>query len=409
MQIDLIELLKQLLELQNIRLTLLTPSYVVTQPLDLGLRENFLENYDSSKFIQRITADCTEANLSFIMDSFYTNYVVFLLPETEYPEHSYVLIGPYCYERINKGQISEIISRFPHNPSIEGGLCEYYNALPLIEMEGYFESFLFNMVSRFYPEDTLKVTHYTSPKLYLSPTDHEKQETEIDLSYNLIEQRYQVEKDLLQAIATGNSTKALEYLERFLKFRISPRTSNPLRDKKNLLIVQNTLYRKAAQEGCVHPYKIDEISASYAKKIEEISSSKEADKVSLEMTRKYSLLVNNYSLKGYSATIQSVINYIMFHLNEPLSLKHLADYFSMNSSYLSTLFKKEVGVTLTDYIIQQKIRHAIFLLNQNHMQIQEVAVSVGIPDVNYFIKLFKKINGVTPKEYRDSIFHKDKV
>ena len=86
-----------------------------------------------------------------------------------------------------------------------------------------------------------------------------------------------------------------------------------------------------------------------------------------------------------------------------LSLNAQAGLLNVNSSYLSTLFKKETGTTLTEYVNKKRIRHAVFLLNTTTMQIQMVAQHCGIPDVNYFTKTFKKYIGKTPKEYRDFI------
>ena len=60
-------------------------------------------------------------------------------------------------------------------------------------------------------------------------------------------------------------------------------------------------------------------------------------------------------------------------------------------------------MTLTDYVNNKRVEHALFLLNTTTMQIQAIAQHCGIPDVNYFTKTFKKHIGKTPKEYRDSV------
>ena len=151
---------------------------------------------------------------------------------------------------------------------------------------------------------------------------------------------------------------------------------------------------------------IDELSAKFAKQIETICSEREASKLKIQMIRKYCILVKNYSLKGYSPFIQKIINYIEMNLDSELTLKALAEKFSVNASYLSDVFKKEVGETLTSYVNHKRIKQAIFYLNTSQMQVQEIAGEVGIVDPNYFIKLFKKIVGKTPKEYRNSILLK---
>ena len=122
-----------------------------------------------------------------------------------------------------------------------------------------------------------------------------------------------------------------------------------------------------------------------------------------EMVRKYCLLVKNHSMKGYSLLIRKVLTQIDYDLTADLGLKNLAAQLNVNPSYLSTLFKKETGSTLTEYVNQKRIEHAVFLLNSSNLQIQMIAQYSGIPDVNYFTKTFKKIIGITPKEYRDHI------
>ena len=121
------------------------------------------------------------------------------------------------------------------------------------------------------------------------------------------------------------------------------------------------------------------------------------------MVHKYCLLVKNHSMKGYSLLIQKVLVRIDSDLTADLSLKTQAALLNVNASYLSTLFKKETGQTLTDYVNKKRVEHALFLLNSSSMQIQTIAQYCGIPDVNYFTKIFKKYVGKTPKEYRDEI------
>lgn len=72
-----------------------------------------------------------------------------------------------------------------------------------------------------------------------------------------------------------------------------------------------------------------------------------------------------------------------------LSLKAQARFLNVNASYLSTLFKKETGMTLTDYVNKKRVENAVFLLNSTSMQIQNIAQYCGIADVNYFTKISK--------------------
>ena len=126
--------------------------------------------------------------------------------------------------------------------------------------------------------------------------------------------------------------------------------------------------------------------------------------LSREMIRKYCLLVTNHSMKDYSLLIRKVLTQIDLDLTADLSLKVQAKALGVNASYLSTLFKRETGKTLTEYVNGKRIEYAIFLLNSTQLQIQVIAQYCGISDVNYFTRLFKAAVGKTPKEYRDSIY-----
>ena len=160
------------------------------------------------------------------------------------------------------------------------------------------------------------------------------------------------------------------------------------------------MLRKAAEQGSVHPIHIDNLSSAFAKKIEELPSLEQGAHLYKEMLRKYCLLVKKYSTKEYSFFIQKVIARIEADFTADQSLKTHAELLNINPSYLSSLFKKETGMTLTEFVNQRRIEHSIFLLNATNMQIQTVALNCGIPDINYFTRLFKKHVGKTPSEYK---------
>ena len=108
-------------------------------------------------------------------------------------------------------------------------------------------------------------------------------------------------------------------------------------------------------------------------------------------------------MRGYSPAVQKVINYIDFNYQEDLSLKKIAELFSISPSYLSALFKKETGTTLTEYINSKRIDVSVSLLNTTDLSIQNVAGQVGFLDVNYYTRIFKKLKGLSPSAYRSLI------
>lgn len=99
--------------------------------------------------------------------------------------------------------------------------------------------------------------------------------------------------------------------------------------------------------------------------------------------------------------IRKVATFIEERIHENWTVKQLSEQFNLNASYLSVLFKKEMGITISDYVQETRIRLARQLLQDPGIKIYEVAEQVGIQTSAYFTYLFKKIVGCTPQEFRN--------
>jgi len=101
-----------------------------------------------------------------------------------------------------------------------------------------------------------------------------------------------------------------------------------------------------------------------------------------------------------SAVIAKIQAYIQGHLHQELSRDDIARCVYRNPAYLSRLFRKETGLSLSDYIVQVKIERAKRLLAETNDKISHIAESLGYVHFSYFAKLFRKMTGVTPQDYR---------
>lgn len=217
----------------------------------------------------------------------------------------------------------------------------------------------------------------------------------------LAETRYHVENELYHAVKHGQIHKIETLMEALDLNHFEKHSPDDVRNAKNSAIILNTLLRKAAEQGHVHLTHVYHLSQYYGKKIESATSEKAIVSLMKTMAQKYTLLVKNHSLKGYSMLIRKVLMHIDSDLAADLSLNAHAKLFHVNPSYLSNMFKKETGFTLTDYVTRKRIQHALHLLRYTNLQIQAVAQHCGISDVGYFTKLFKKFTGQTPSQYRE--------
>lgn len=101
-----------------------------------------------------------------------------------------------------------------------------------------------------------------------------------------------------------------------------------------------------------------------------------------------------------SPIVLKVKAFIAEHLNEELSREQLASIAFVNPAYLSRLFRKETGMVLTDYILKERMDKAAELLTTTDRSISEIADGLSYGNFSYFARLFRKVHGVTPQEYR---------
>ena len=371
---------------------------------DRGLRDSLglSEDYDQLFCTRHETL--TENMIFKLTDSFNCNYIFILLPESDNQET--FIAGPYIDREFTQKMIVEAASQYDIPQQLQNQIQKYYTTVPVYTDKDIISS-LFNSFGELLWGG---MENFTVKSLTLVATDKpfpevvERLNQRIDdplLAMRMLESRYEGEKKLMQAVSQGIAHKAEQMISNSSELMLEMRVEDPVRNMKNYVIVANVLLRKAVEQGGVHPFYIDGVSSDFAKKVEKIKTVQEGVEMMHDMIYKYCALVKNHSMKNYSLLVQKVITIIDSDLTADLSLHRQAEMLSVNASYLSTLFKKETGMTLTEYVAKKRVDHAAFLLASTNMQIQNIAQHCGIFDVNYFTKIFKKIKGKTPKEYRE--------
>lgn len=109
-----------------------------------------------------------------------------------------------------------------------------------------------------------------------------------------------------------------------------------------------------------------------------------------------------YSEKNISIVLRNAIKFIEDNYYKDLNRKNVAQEVYITPSYLSILFKKEMGISFVDYLHKIRIQRACELLNDMRYKIYDVAVTVGYNDEKYFFQVFKKYKGMTPMQYRNN-------
>lgn len=109
---------------------------------------------------------------------------------------------------------------------------------------------------------------------------------------------------------------------------------------------------------------------------------------------------NNARGSTKKQNLQAVKDYLDQHYDEKISLDNLASLFFINKFYLTRIFKEQFGVSVNSYVLQIRVTHAKQMLRFSDMSIEEIGIKCGIEDANYFSRMFKKVEGISPGEYR---------
>ncbi|GLX70271.1 response regulator transcription factor [Paenibacillus glycanilyticus] len=121
------------------------------------------------------------------------------------------------------------------------------------------------------------------------------------------------------------------------------------------------------------------------------------------------LLETSEQESQYSAQVKEAILYLDEHLQEPITMRDIADHLHMNASYFSVLFKEQAGMTFSDYLTRRRVQRAKELLTNTRLSINEIAEKAGYQTAKYFVKVFRSHEGVSPGQYRKGAVHAEET
>lgn len=374
--------------------------------IDIGLRKMIIKADDLRASAEQLFKSLDPKMVHFSTDIFKCTYASIILPDKK----TALVCGPVLYEEISQQKLLELLNELEFPESFAEPLQEYYCNVPYLSSHAMFENIFLTLGKELYGQSTSIIFH--GPDFYdkwdVPYHNYLRIPNKPFSNINIIETRYELENGLINAIAAANEDLAFDLFIKIQKSHLPQRLSNNLRDFKDYTITGNTLMRKAAEQAGVHPIHIDCYSNSLIPVIERIANESEGRLVRRQMVHGYCQLVKNYKQKKYSPLVQKIIACIDTDLCADLSLNSLSDHLGVNASYLSALFSRETGMTLTNYVNVQRVEHAKKLLLNTTLPIKTIASQCGFTDVYYFSKLFKRIVQCTPKNFRQSYILADR-
>ena len=357
----------------------------------------------TSKTFRELVGDVSERTLYRHTDPIGLCFSYLALPPSEGEKKEILLIGPYFLSEPMSSAVSQICDRLGIQKEHRKYFEEFYFSLNVLSESSPLFTMLDSFCEIIWKTSDYAVVDMSSDTLSPASPINNTEQNDILVSMKSMEKRYAMENELMEAVTLGKLHRLKSILSLFSEQSFERRSSDHLRDMKNYGVITNTLLRKAAEQGGVHPMYLDKVSSSFAVKIEQMTSPSSIKDMIGEMFVTYCRLVKKHSLKNYSPIVQKAIVTIDADLSADLSLSTLAESQNVSAGYLCTVFKKETGKTPIEYIREKRINHACHLLATTHLQVQTIALNCGIVDVQYFSKTFKKMIGKTPKEFREHV------
>ena len=216
---------------------------------------------------------------------------------------------------------------------------------------------------------------------------------------------YAQEKAILECVSNGD-IHALENTYYSLPTTVYGKMTSSNSKLKLLFyasIANTTLVTRYAIEGGLNEETAFSLSDVYIRKMEQSTDVDALMKLNEQMAIQFTLRVaeakktpKNY----YSPAISRVIDYIYHGKNKTLTLNQLASLVNLTPKYLSALFHKETGQTLTVFIHKVLIEKAKNLLAHSDYSLGEISTYLNFSSQSYFISIFKRYTGITPGQYR---------
>ena len=308
------------------------------------------------------------------------------------------IIGPCCLLRRNR-EISQQLVKLHHMEEQE----------PYVVPTGTME-FFFSLLSMLYH-------HLTGT--YLSWTEIMKCGAECDSFQDFVQEKlndvyhtyheqgkmhnpYSQEEREQDSIRRGDLEALSRSFQETYTGEVGILAKNPLRHSKNIAITLIALSSRSAISAGIPSEIAYSLSDAYVLQVEELMQADEVIALARQAEIHYATLVRNH-LDGLqkNALINCCKSEVEKRIHQKITVAQLAEALGVTRNYLSQQFMKEEGISLLDYISQRKIHSSLQTLRYTQDSYGEIAYQLGFSSQSHFGQVFKKVMGMTPKQYRD--------
>lgn len=311
-----------------------------------------------------------------------------------------VILGPFLMDDPDSTLVSDVAENFSLTPTRSLELYDELSGLQIVTPTRVqlLKKLLDHLLLPLIPDERVMLMQ-TQEKLIQQSRINETiqhykgQEQPISFKYF-----YQKENELLAKVRTGNVQEVKALLNDLLGYVLFSQGGR-LETVRIRAIELTTLLSRVAMDGGA---KEDIIYELNSKLLPVLYHEQSLDNLCLELQE----VVENFmsamfwGLDKGNLYIRKVLRYMEDHFSDHLELSAVAEYVHLSPNYLSTLFRQVVGLSFREHLCRIRVEKSKQLLLSTEYCLADIAVAVGFPDQSYYCKVFKRIAGLTPGQFR---------
>lgn len=248
-----------------------------------------------------------------------------------------------------------------------------------------------------YDEEQIKL----SDEITADETEKNYNETDSSTDVAAVHNTLALEQTIMNFVRHGDTAALKEWLKSAPAVRPGKLSSDTLRQLKNTFIVTATLVSRSAIRGGIDVNDALSLSDTYIQKCELLSSVETIVNLQFHMVLDYTERVEKIKLgKTPTKLLTDIANYVQKHLTEPVNIEALSKAVFVSRTHLAVKFKKETGMTLTEFVLKEKIEEGKRLLRYTDKPISAIAAYLGFSSQSHFSNVFRKYSGCLPSKYR---------
>jgi len=214
---------------------------------------------------------------------------------------------------------------------------------------------------------------------------------------------YAIERDMIKKVMNGDVEGLIDGATKIPSVSSGNLAPHLLRHNKNFFIKLETIMARTAIETGLDVDEIFSIEEMYIRKCESLDNIDRIKNLQYHMIIDYADRVKK--LQQYNGQNSKLVNdiskYIRANISETIKTSDIAEYFGKSRGGITTEFKRQTGMNLSDFIKLKKIQEAQELLYETNQSLAMISNYLGFSSQSHFTRVFKEITGITPKEYRD--------